>query len=96
MIFAVMFEDNEGQEGLRQTHMQAHLAFLEGLTGVLGAGPLFATDGAGHGGMWLIEAESAGDVQMMVRNDPFNETGLRKSVTILEWRQVMRDGRRAV
>lgn len=89
-----MFEDNQGKEGLRQTHMQDHLAFLDSQAGVLAAGPLFGTDGTGHGGMWLIEAKSARDVEAMVRADPFHDTGLRKSMTILEWRQVVRDGQR--
>jgi uncharacterized protein YciI len=94
MIFAVIFEDNPGKEELRQMHMSKHLAFLETQTGVLGAGPMLSADGTGHGGMWLIEANSAKEVEEMVRNDPFHETGLRKSITILEWRQVVRDGQR--
>lgn len=92
MIFAVLFEDNQGKEALRQTHMPEHLAFLATQPGVLGAGPLFQTDGAGHGGMWLIEAKTAQQVAQMVRKDPFHDTGLRKTITILEWRQVVRDG----
>jgi uncharacterized protein YciI len=94
MIYAVIFEDNQGMEHLRQLHMQDHLAFLSSQSGVLGAGPLFLPNGAGHGGMWSIEADGLEDVEAMLGSDPFHNTGLRKSISILEWRQVMRDGRR--
>ena len=94
MLYIVLFEDNPGKEELRQTHMAAHLAFLEASGNCAGAGPLFATDGTGRGGLWLIRADSAADVQAMVHADPFHDTGLRKSITILEWRQVFREGKR--
>ncbi|KIC11483.1 hypothetical protein RA19_05420 [Leisingera sp. ANG-M1] len=94
MIYCVMFEDAAGKEDLRQQHMAAHLEFL-GACGlqVLGAGPLLET-GTGSGGMWMVEAESQEEVQEMVQEDPFWPTGLRKSVPILEWRQVFREGAR--
>ena len=94
MLFVVLFEDNPGQDHLRQTHMSGHLAFLEAHGGCLGAGPVFAPDGTGRGGMWLVEADNAAAVETMVQSDPFYPTGLRKSITILEWRQVFRDGQR--
>lgn len=95
MIFVVLFEDNPGTEHLRGAHMAAHLAFLESRgKDVAGAGPLFAPDGGGAGGMWLVEAETAEAVQAMVEADPFYPTGLRKRIAIREWRRVLRDGRR--
>ena len=92
MIFTVLFKDNPGKEHLRRAHMQDHLAFLERQSGVLGAGPLIDSDGNGHGGMWMVEAETLQDVEAMLADDPFRNTGLRKSITVLEWRQVVRDG----
>lgn len=94
MLYCVTFQDNPGQEHQRQKHMADHLAFLTTLgPQMIGAGPLF--DGSdGRGGMWLVEAESAADVQGLVEQDPFWPTGLRKSVEILEWRQVFRNGQR--
>lgn len=95
MLFCVLFEDNPDKEHLRQDHMADHLAFLDTLgSTVAGAGPLF-DETTGAGGMWLVHAESAGDVRKLVERDPFWPTGLRKSVRILEWRQVFRDGQRA-
>ena len=93
MLFCVTFQDNPGKEHLRQRHMAEHLAFLatQGAA-IRGAGPLF--DGTqGRGGMWLIEAATRADVQALVEQDPFWPTGLRREVTILEWRQVFCDGR---
>ncbi len=93
MLYCVTFQDNPGKENLRQEYMADHLAFLATLgPKMIGAGPLFEGPD-GRGGMWLVEAESAMDVQTLVEHDPFWPTGLRKSVTILEWRQVFRDGR---
>ena len=94
MLFCVIFEDNAGQDHLRRQHMSEHLSFLTALgQQVEGAGPLFQ-DGCGHGGMWLVQAADAAEVRDLVRADPFWPTGLRKSVTILEWRQVFRHGQK--
>ncbi|WP_424978473.1 hypothetical protein [Leisingera sp. S232] len=42
--------------------------------------------------MWLVEAEASDAVLRMVHADPFWPTGLRKSVQILQWRQVFCEG----
>ena len=93
MLYAVLFQDNPDQEHQRPVHMAAHLAFLDThASQVHSAGPLFAPDGTGRGGMWLVEAVDADAVEALTRADPFFPTGLRKSITVLEWRQVFRDG----
>lgn len=97
MLFAVLFEDDPAAPAdIRKAHMPAHLAFLgEHADRVRAAGPLF--DGsAGAGGLWLVEAESAAAVDALVKADPFWPTGLRKSVRILEWRQVFAEGERRI
>ncbi len=95
MIFIVLFEDADGKEHLRQAHMADHLAFLAANADkITAAGPLFAPNGNGHGGMWSVEAEDAEAVEELVRTDPFYPTGLRKTCTVLEWCQVFRDGAR--
>jgi hypothetical protein len=94
MLFCVIFEDNAGQDHLRRQHMSEHLSFLTARgQQIEGAGPLFQ-DGSGHGGMWLVQAADAAEVQALVEAAPFWPTGLRKSVTILEWRQVFRYGQK--
>lgn len=89
-IYAVLFEDDERHADQRPRHMQAHLAFLrENTKHVLAAGPLFeATERTPAGGMWLLTADTPEQVSALVRADPFWPTGLRKSVRILEWKQV--------
>ena len=98
MEFAVLFEDNAQKAELRTRHMSEHLAFLDAHAGsIQAAGPLRdAATGAGAGGLWLVEAENAEQVQKLVETDPFWPTGLRKSVRILEWSQVFADGRRRI
>ncbi len=96
MLFIVQFEDNADKADQRTKHMAAHLAFLEkNLDRVKAAGPLIdpATN-AGAGGLWLVDAADAAGVRKLVETDPFWPTGLRKSVKILQWKQVYRDGKR--
>lgn len=97
-IHAVLFEDNEAKAPKRQQFMPDHLRFLEkNQPAIQAAGPLLeAPSGAGAGGLWLVEANSAADVQALVEEDPFWPTGLRKSVRILEWTQVFADGQRQI
>src|SRR5882757_8706850 len=92
--FAVIFEDNPGV-GIeqRRKYMSEHLAFLErNATRVKAAGPLKAADGQGAGGLWIVDATDASEVDLLVKEDPFWPTGLRKSVRILTWTQVFVDG----
>ena len=96
MLFAVLFEDAaDAPADLRARHMAAHLSFLEAnAQAVRAAGPLVERDGAAAGGLWLVEAADAATVDALVAADPFWPTGLRKSVRVLEWRQVFTDGAR--
>jgi uncharacterized protein YciI len=96
MKYAVLFEDNpEAAPDVRTKHMSAHLAFLEKHgAAIQAAGPLRTAEGAAAGGLWLVDANDASEVDALVREDPFWPTGLRKSVRILAWTQVFADGRR--
>lgn len=96
-LFAVLFEDDPAlADKARRRHMADHLAFLErNAAAVRAAGPLRdATDGAPAGGLWLVEAENRARVEILVREDPFWPTGLRRSVRVLSWSQVFADGAR--
>lgn len=96
MRFIVLFEDAPGADpGIRKAHMRAHLDFLE-RNAVEAAGPLADSEGKGRDGLWLVEAPDRAAVERIVRADPFWPTGLRKSVAILEWRQVLAGGRRLI
>jgi len=95
MLFTVMFTDDPERAEARARLMPAHLDFLErNSSRVRAAGPLRATDGAPAGGLWLVEAADAAEVEALYREDPFWPTGLRKSVRVLEWKQVFADGQR--
>jgi uncharacterized protein YciI len=98
MQFVVLFEDSlQAGADLRRKHMPEHLAFLErNAAKVKAAGPLKTADGQGAGGLWIVETTDASDVDLLVKEDPFWPTGLRKSVRILEWAQVFADGKRSI
>jgi uncharacterized protein YciI len=89
-LFAVLFEDEVVlANAVRQRHMAAHLAFLERhAASVRAAGPLREVDGAAAGGLWLVEAAGASEVDALIREDPFWPTGLRRSHRVLEWNRV--------
>lgn len=98
MLYAVLFEDEAAKAGMRARHMPEHLAFLErNAAAIRAAGPLLEPDGrADAGGLWLVEADSAETVRALCRSDPFWPTGLRKSLRILEWKQVFSGGKRLI
>ena len=76
-------------------HMYEHLAFLErNSCKVNAAGPLKTPGGQSAGGIWIVDANDAGEVDQLVREDPFWPTRLRQSVRILAWNQVYAAGRR--
>jgi uncharacterized protein len=75
--------------------MPAHLAFLEKYAAqIKAAGPLRAPSGEPAGGLWVVDAGSAGAVDALVKTDPFWPTGLRHAFRILVWSQVFADGKR--
>ena len=90
MIYCVLFEDDPRHADQRAKHMQAHLAFLKANAQAIdAAGPLTdSASGAPAGGLWVVRAPDSKSVRALVEVDPFWPTGLRKSVRILEWKQV--------
>lgn len=94
--FVVLFQDNEDFAHQRAKHMDKHLGFLEEHSlAINAAGPLTdSQNGAGAGGMWLVDVDSLEDVAELIQRDPFWPTGLRKSFQILSWQQVFCDGQR--
>lgn len=98
MIYAVLFEDNDGKADVRNKHMSDHITFLEqNTTSVRAAGPLKDSEtGAPAGGLWLVDAENPAVVRRLVETDPFWPTGLRRSVRVLQWTHVFADGERKV
>ena len=85
-VYIVQFEDNEEFAAERQRHMSDHLAFLDAnATLITAAGPLLAPDTeVGAGGLWIVNAKSAAEVEALVHADPLWPTGLRKSFHVLQ------------
>lgn len=98
MKFIVEFADHESMAHKRQEHMAQHLEFLEKHKDeIICAGPTFEPNsGDGAGGMWLVEAESAERVQVLIEFDPLFSTGLRKEIKVKEWRPVFENGCRLI
>ena len=98
MLFIVLFVDNPEHADARRRLMSAHLHFLERHSAAIrAAGPLRnPSTSEDAGGLWLVEAETSEAVRQLYETDPFWPTGLRRSVQVLEWRQVFADGRRAI
>ncbi len=98
MFYAVLLEDDASRADARAKDMPNHRSFLErNAASIHAAGPLKDTaSGAPAGGLWIVEADSPGEVQSLLEADPLWPTGLRKSVRILEWTRVFSDGKRRV
>jgi uncharacterized protein len=94
MIFAILFKDNEEYSSRRAEFMQKHLEFLQRHSNnIQAAGPLKdASSDEPAGGLWIAEAENLAEAQRLVEEDPFWPTGLRESVTVLQWTQVFANG----
>ncbi|KDB03325.1 hypothetical protein U879_12470 [Defluviimonas sp. 20V17] len=88
MIYVVLFKDNpDAPSDLRRRHMAAHLKFLQANPQIKAAGPL-AEAGNPAGGLWLVEADDARDIETLIRRDPFWPSGLRATHRILAWNRV--------
>lgn len=97
-MFIILFEDDpDAGLDVRKRHMAAHLAFLEANADrIKAAGPLSKPSGEITGGLWLVDTKTESDIEDLVWQDPFWPTGLRKSFSILAWRQVFADGARLI
>jgi uncharacterized protein len=96
MKFVVLFDDDPAASpDVRRRLMADHLAFLERhAAAIRAAGPLQPLGNEARGGLWVVDASNASEVDELVRADPFWPTGLRKSVRIFSWNQVFADGKR--
>ena len=98
MKYIILFEDApDADPNIRKIHMARHLDFLEANSDkIKTAGPLSDLENRGRDGLWIVEAESSEDVDRLVHEDPFWPTGLRKSYSIIRWKQVYANGGRLI
>jgi len=94
MKFAILFEDDPAHSHKRQQFMSEHLAFLKrNASRISAAGPLRNGDnGAPAGGLWVVQADNHQDERALSEEDPLFASGLRRKITVLEWKQVFADG----
>lgn len=98
MRFIILFTDNPNADpDIRPKYMADHLAFLQShADSIQSAGPLSTPGGAGAGGLWVVDADTAQAVETLICQDPFWPTGLRQSYDIFRWTQVFADGERRI
>ncbi len=77
MLYAIMVQDEEGTEGAREEHRDAHLAhFRSHKSRIALSGPLSNDNGHGVGSLVIFEAESAAEADAFIRADPFYGAGV--------------------
>ena len=98
MKYAILFEDDDDFAHMRPQFMAEHLQFLaDNSDRIEIAGPMKdAVSAEPAGGLWLVDADSAEQVQALIESDPFWPTGLRKTIRILEWTQVYAHGKKMI
>lgn len=87
MLFAVIFTDIPGKGALRAQNMDAHLEWLETNKTVITIGGSLRKElgEVPKGGLWIADAQSKGELDVLLRTDPFYTAGLRQEYEILYW-----------
>lgn len=93
MLFVVRFEDDQNKYETRKQYLDAHINWLDKHTKqVLVGGSLRKTpDDQPVGGLWIVEAASVQEVELLIESDPFWVHGLRSSREILHWSKAFED-----
>lgn len=93
MLFAVIFKDKPNSAELRQSHLAAHLAWLDLHQSIVRIGGSLRSEPGlmPVGGLWIIEAETKDSILDLLKNDPFLLAGLRQSVEIFHWSKAFED-----
>lgn len=79
MKFIVYTEDNPDSLHIRKTNRDAHLAWLNTDNPdvkLLTAGPWLDDEEIMRGSVLIVEAESKGEVEAWLENDPYRKAGL--------------------
>ncbi|GAA6162707.1 hypothetical protein NBRC116590_04110 [Pelagimonas sp. KU-00592-HH] len=86
MRWIVLFEDTKEMLAHRKRHGAAHLAYLDLYSDriLVGGGLRTDPDAPFCGGLWVVEATERGDVEDLVRHDPYFHPDHR-SYRIMAW-----------
>ena len=86
MMFVIEGTDTPDSAAVRDTHTDAHVAYLLALSErfVLG-GPFLGADGRPDGSLVVIEAESLADAEAFAAADPFVLNGVYAEVSVRAW-----------
>ncbi|VFQ44171.1 YciI family protein [Desulfoluna butyratoxydans] len=87
MLFVVRFTDKPDSQSLRETYLQAHIAWLdERRQTILVAGSIRDEPTSSPlGAFWVVEAESKSNVHELYKSDPFWTCGMREHVDVYHW-----------
>jgi uncharacterized protein YciI len=90
MYFVVLCTDKQNAGPVRAQNRDAHLSYLKAHQAhIKVAGPFVNEQGAMVGSMLIVKAEQRGDVEVILRDDPYARAGLFADVGIREWRWVV-------
>ncbi|MFO1143032.1 MAG: YciI family protein [Amaricoccus sp.] len=89
MFWAVHCLDKPNSKGTRDEFLAVHRAYLDENAGILFfSGPLQNDDAsANHGSLFILNVPGRGEAEAFAANEPFNQNGVFKSVTITRMRK---------
>ena len=87
MLFAVLFTDKPDHGHLRAANLQVHIDWLERNRDVIPVGGSLRHEPSQttKGGLWIAQADSKQQLEVLLQTDPFYLAGLRQSYEILHW-----------
>jgi uncharacterized protein YciI len=95
MLFVITATDKPDSQALRTATREAHLAYLDGLAGIIHlAGPLLNETGESIGSLLVVDLPDAKAAVDFTVADPYRLAHLFANVTIEAFRAVYKDGAR--
>jgi uncharacterized protein len=95
MLYTIHFHGNadaDADPDICPRCIQKNLSFLcENTAVICAAGLLKETVGAVESGLWLVHVETVDQAWEFVKADPFWPTGLRDTIEVKQWVQVLTD-----
>jgi len=94
MLWILLAEDRSDRGHLRIENRDAHLAWLaDSADHVVRAGPFLTDDGSAMtGSMLVLDFPDRASVEEWAAGDPYLAAGLFQSVTIKQWKEVIKPG----